>query len=100
MGARRIVAIDVMSSMPRSLRWPATAVRAALRLDLQPPRDVEVLVLSPGRLLGGWQEAACWQSESANRWLAEGEREGTRRSEEIRSYLAGRSLSVQSTEAN
>ena len=88
MGATRIVAIDVLSPRPLALRIPQTMIRALSRRNDKLSQDVRLVKIRPPRLLGGWQEASCWDAERTEIWIEEGRRAGLAARSEICRLIA------------
>ncbi len=73
MGATRIVALQVLTTLP------FRAMRLVLR-PRQPGPGVEVVQFQPSVPLGSLRDAAVWSSANVQRWIEMGERDATRAS--------------------
>jgi len=71
MGATRVIALNVLNSLPFR----------ALHTVMRPPRasgSLEVTLLQPSERLGPLRAAACWSAQNAERWITLGRRDGER----------------------
>jgi predicted acylesterase/phospholipase RssA len=71
MGARRAIALNVLTAAPFRL----------LRRLLPPRRPtpaLEVILIEPSRPLGPLRHAVCWSEDRIRRWIELGERDGKR----------------------
>ena len=87
MGATRIVGIDILSPRPLALRIPQAIMRGLGSHDYQLPAGVKLKLLGPPKLLGGWKEAASWESGRSRRWIEEGRQTAQAAAEEIRTFF-------------
>lgn len=80
MGARRILAIQVLPRLPsRVMTWLMRAWRAAAAPRTRIPPDVRVCLVGPGSPLGRTRHALYWRRDNIERWIGEGERDARAR---------------------
>lgn len=78
MGASRVVALHVMSGLPWWWRAGARGLRKLAGYPESGRKDLELVMIAPERLLGGFRDAAVWDRENARRWIGQGRRDAAR----------------------
>jgi NTE family protein len=71
MGATRVIALNVLTTLPFRLLRRVLAVR-------QPSAAVRTILLEPSIPLGSIREAVVWSRDRIQRWIDLGEQDGTR----------------------
>ncbi|HUA21469.1 MAG TPA: patatin-like phospholipase family protein [Bryobacteraceae bacterium] len=76
LGATRALVIDVLPEPPGLIaKTFVSAMRRISRFRASVPADLEVIRLSPPKLLGSPREAICWSRANAERWIRAGGRD-------------------------
>lgn len=76
MGAQRVIAIDVLPSLPSTVvRSFVGAIRAVARFDPRVPASVDVIRLTAPLGLGSAKDALYWKRENVRRWIDLGVRD-------------------------
>ena len=87
LGATHIVAIDVLPELPNlTLRLLASAFQR-LR-HIRPAQSANVVRIGVPSSLGTARDAVVWSPVNAQRWIAQGEAEGTRALHEVAQLIA------------
>ena len=74
LGATKALVIDVLPEPPGLIaKTFVSAMRRISRFRASVPEDLEVIRLSPPKLLGSPREAICWSRANAERWIRAGE---------------------------
>lgn len=87
LGATQIVAIDVLPELPnRTLRLAASAFQHLRRF--RPTQPSNVVRIGVPASLGTARDAIVWSRANAERWIAQGEAEGTRVRDQVARLMA------------
>jgi len=86
-GATRIVAVNILPAHPPLALRAGRAALHAVSGYRRPPlaADVRVILIEPGRALGGWMETAGWERERTLGWIERGRRDAERALEAVES---------------
>lgn len=88
MGATRIVAINVLKSMPLTLRTIVSGVRALARTAPANGADLKIYTVSPDHPLGTARDAIYWNREKIERWIDLGRRDAFEKTFSLRDVLS------------
>jgi NTE family protein len=75
MGARRIIAVNVLPSRPRVIRAVVRCARAYGKFCPPALSGVEVIHIEPSETLGGPADTIYWTKVNAERWIRLGEKD-------------------------
>jgi predicted acylesterase/phospholipase RssA len=75
MGAKRIIAINVLKHRPLYIRAIASACARAAKFAPQQPPEVEVIEIAPSERIGTLRQSIEWSRERSERWIDLGRRD-------------------------
>jgi predicted acylesterase/phospholipase RssA len=89
LGAKRILAVQVMPRMPFVLRTLVTSVRSLSGKPPRPNGDVKIVMLGPEGPIGRTRDMIEWNQELVLRWIEAGRAEAIKKRQSLQQMFCG-----------